>query len=116
MRGYADGGHGQSTAVPLEGYGAPLSSGGPRTGNGRVHDRRVQVRRAQGTGCSAFLHREGSLRDRFLPQGAVNIVSVLAVGFSWMPPAMLPWEKLGLGVLVGRRITARGRPGSPQPE
>ncbi|MGY1500406.1 hypothetical protein ACW4TU_28135 [Streptomyces sp. QTS52] len=53
---------------------------------------------------------------RFLPQGVVNIVSVFAVGFSWMPLAMLPWEKLGLGDLVGKRITARGRPGSPQSE
>ncbi|WP_405817169.1 hypothetical protein OG241_21615 [Streptomyces sp. NBC_01390] len=53
---------------------------------------------------------------RFLPQSIVNIVGVFAVGFSWMPLAMLPWEKLGLGDVVGRRITTRVRPGSSQAE
>jgi hypothetical protein len=51
---------------------------------------------------------------RLLPQGIVNVVGVFAVGFSWMPLAMLPWEKLGVRGLVGKRITARGRPGSPR--
>jgi len=32
-----------------------------------------------------------------LPKQLVNVLGVFAVGFSWMPLAMLPWEKLGLG-------------------
>ncbi|NUP22936.1 MAG: hypothetical protein HOZ81_44135 [Streptomyces sp.] len=32
-----------------------------------------------------------------LPRQLVNVLGVFAVGFSWMPLAMLPWEKLGLG-------------------
>lgn len=35
-----------------------------------------------------------------LPRDLTTTVAVLAVGFSWMPLAMVPWEKLGLGGLV----------------
>lgn len=39
-----------------------------------------------------------------LPKQLVNVLGVFAVGFSWMPLAMLPWEKLGLGEpLIKRR-------------
>ncbi|MDQ1038016.1 hypothetical protein QFZ75_004432 [Streptomyces sp. V3I8] len=33
---------------------------------------------------------------RFLPEGATTLVSVFVVGFSWMPLALVPWERFGL--------------------
>lgn len=35
-----------------------------------------------------------------LPKDITTVVAVFAVGFSWMPLAMVPWEKLGLGGLL----------------
>jgi hypothetical protein len=49
----------------------------------------------------------------FLPQGLVNVIGVFAVGFSWMPLAMVPWEKLGLGDLP---VNRRGKSASRQAE
>lgn len=44
-----------------------------------------------------------------LPKQLVNVLGVFAVGFSWMPLAMLPWEKLGLGEpLIKRRSRQAG--------
>ncbi|MGV9454940.1 hypothetical protein [Streptomyces sp. NPDC003635] len=37
-----------------------------------------------------------------LPRDLTTTVAVLAVGFGWMPLAMVPWEKLGLGGMVPR--------------
>ncbi len=37
-----------------------------------------------------------------LPRDITTTVAVFAVGFSWMPLAMVPWEKLGLGGVVPR--------------
>ncbi|MEU5598127.1 hypothetical protein [Streptomyces sp. NPDC020298] len=42
-----------------------------------------------------------------LPKGATTLVAVFAVGFSWMPLAMVPWEKLGLGGTSSPRRTAK---------
>ncbi|MEV0175390.1 hypothetical protein AB0I00_30255 [Streptomyces sp. NPDC050803] len=42
----------------------------------------------------------------FLPRDLTTTVAVFAVGFSWAPLAMVPWEKLGLaGVVPGSRKT-----------
>ncbi|MGW7254842.1 hypothetical protein [Streptomyces sp. NPDC054834] len=49
-----------------------------------------------------------------LPKGATTLVAVFAVGFSWMPLAMVPWEKLGLGEVVGSRLSSRGTSNSRQ--
>ncbi|MFI8169297.1 hypothetical protein ACIGAN_23435 [Streptomyces sp. NPDC085931] len=38
----------------------------------------------------------------FLPAQVTAVVAVFAVGFSWMPLAMVPWERLGLGGGFGR--------------
>ncbi|WP_328871740.1 hypothetical protein OHT76_17350 [Streptomyces sp. NBC_00287] len=35
-----------------------------------------------------------------LPRDITTTIAVFAVGFSWMPLAMVPWEKLGLGGIV----------------
>ncbi|MEU0968427.1 hypothetical protein ABZ357_24415 [Streptomyces sp. NPDC005917] len=42
-----------------------------------------------------------------LPQGVTTLVAVFAIGFAWMPLAMVPWEKLGLGGVVGDRFGSR---------
>ncbi|MFG2953579.1 hypothetical protein ACGF5O_07610 [Streptomyces sp. NPDC048291] len=47
-----------------------------------------------------------------LPQGVTTLVAVFAIGFSWMPLAMVPWEKLGLGGVVGDRFGSRLRSNS----
>ncbi|MFE6360119.1 hypothetical protein ACFVP3_08960 [Streptomyces sp. NPDC057806] len=42
-----------------------------------------------------------------LPRDITTTVAVFAVGFGWMPLAMVPWEKLGLGnVLPASRKTS----------
>ncbi|MGW1625955.1 hypothetical protein [Streptomyces sp. NPDC002172] len=49
-----------------------------------------------------------------LPQGITTLVAVFAIGFSWMPLAMVPWEKLGLRGVVGDRFGSRQSSGSHQ--
>ncbi|MFF4114709.1 hypothetical protein [Streptomyces sp. NPDC001714] len=49
-----------------------------------------------------------------LPQGVTTLVAVFAIGFSWMPLAMVPWEKLGLKGVVGDRFGSRHSSGSHQ--
>ncbi|MFE3162859.1 hypothetical protein [Streptomyces sp. NPDC059224] len=49
-----------------------------------------------------------------LPQGVTTLVAVFALGFSWMPLAMVPWEKLGLRGVVGDRLGSRHRSDSQQ--
>ncbi|WP_086562122.1 hypothetical protein [Streptomyces africanus] len=49
----------------------------------------------------------------FLPAQLTTVVAVFAVGFSWMPLAMVPWERFGLGDVFGRR---RGSAASRQAE
>ncbi|MBQ0848367.1 hypothetical protein J8N05_09095 [Streptomyces sp. BH-SS-21] len=50
---------------------------------------------------------------RLLPEGATTLVSVFVVGFSWMPLALVPWERFGLdgvqGLLGTSQGTSRGR-------
>ncbi|MFD6285083.1 hypothetical protein [Streptomyces sp. NPDC060205] len=50
---------------------------------------------------------------RLLPEGATTLVSVFVVGFSWMPLALVPWERFGLGgvqrLLGPSQGTAPGR-------
>ena len=48
-----------------------------------------------------------------LPVQATTVVAVFAVGFSWMPLAMVPWERVGLGDVFGKR---RGSAASRQAE
>ncbi|MBR8641943.1 hypothetical protein KEF29_27950 [Streptomyces tuirus] len=50
---------------------------------------------------------------RFLPAQLTTVVAVFAVGFSWMPLAMVPWERFGLGEVFGKR---RGSSASDQAE
>ncbi|MFJ8595588.1 hypothetical protein [Streptomyces sp. NPDC093598] len=38
----------------------------------------------------------------FLSAQLTTVVAVFAVGFSWMPLAMVPWERLGLGEGFGK--------------
>ncbi|MEU6179480.1 hypothetical protein [Streptomyces coeruleorubidus] len=38
-----------------------------------------------------------------LPAQATTVVAVFAVGFSWIPLAMLPWERFGLGDVFAKR-------------
>jgi hypothetical protein len=40
-----------------------------------------------------------------LPERAVSLVSVLAIGLSWIPLALAPWEKLGPGNVFGGRLS-----------
>ncbi len=37
-----------------------------------------------------------------LPAQITTVVAVFAIGFSWMPLAMVPWERLGLGDGFGK--------------
>jgi hypothetical protein len=39
----------------------------------------------------------------FLPAQVTTVVAVFAVGFSWMPLAMVPWERFGLGDVFAKR-------------
>ncbi|MBW8801439.1 MAG: hypothetical protein JF597_50245 [Streptomyces sp.] len=48
------------------------------------------------------------------PQGVTTLVAVFAIGFSWMPLAMVPWEKVGLGGVVGDRFGSHRSSGSQQ--
>ncbi|MER6137806.1 hypothetical protein [Streptomyces sp. NPDC001815] len=44
-----------------------------------------------------------------LPKGPTTLVSVFVVGFSWMPLALVPWERFGLANSVGKLLpTSRG--------
>ncbi|GGW26342.1 hypothetical protein GCM10010320_00650 [Streptomyces caelestis] len=49
----------------------------------------------------------------FLPAQITTVVAVFAVGFSWMPLAMVPWERFGLGDVFAKR---RGSAASRQAE
>ncbi|MFF3344857.1 hypothetical protein [Streptomyces sp. NPDC002779] len=40
-----------------------------------------------------------------LPERAVSLVSVLVIGLSWIPLALAPWERLGLGNVFGGRLS-----------
>ncbi|MFJ8468666.1 hypothetical protein [Streptomyces swartbergensis] len=48
-----------------------------------------------------------------LPARVTTVVAVFAVGFGWMPLAMVPWERFGLGDALGKR---RGSAASRQAE
>lgn len=37
-----------------------------------------------------------------LPEGLVALLGVFAVGFGWIPLALVPWEKFGLGGVGGQ--------------
>ncbi|MGV9500778.1 hypothetical protein ACWDQ0_21090 [Streptomyces sp. NPDC003642] len=37
-----------------------------------------------------------------LPTQVTTVVAVFAVGFSWMPLAMVPWERFGMGDAFGK--------------
>ncbi|MFF6873792.1 hypothetical protein ACFY9S_00320 [Streptomyces sp. NPDC012474] len=47
----------------------------------------------------------------FLPARLTTVVAVFVVGFGWMPLAMVPWERFGLGEGFGK---LRGRSASRQ--
>ncbi|MFE9767877.1 hypothetical protein ACFYPC_25710 [Streptomyces sp. NPDC005808] len=47
-----------------------------------------------------------------LPIGLVTLLSVFLVGFSWVPLALIPWERFGLGGIGGLLGTSRGPGGS----
>uniref|UniRef100_A0AAU2A7A9 Integral membrane protein n=1 Tax=Streptomyces sp. NBC_00093 TaxID=2975649 RepID=A0AAU2A7A9_9ACTN len=51
-----------------------------------------------------------SLLGWILPAVVTNLVGVFVIGFSWVPLGLFPWEKVGLGGVVGIR-----RPGSRGP-
>lgn len=42
-----------------------------------------------------------------LPRDLTTTVAVFAVGFSWMPLVMVPWERLGLGRFVPRAVSRK---------
>ncbi|MEU6275488.1 hypothetical protein ABZ871_24195 [Streptomyces populi] len=48
---------------------------------------------------------------RILPKGLTVLLSVFAIGFSWMPLALIAWERSGLS-LTGVRFGSGGKPGS----
>jgi len=45
-----------------------------------------------------------------LPQQITTFVAVVVIGFSYVPLMLFPWEKIGLGGMIGKR-----RPGSLRP-
>ncbi|WP_181359176.1 hypothetical protein [Streptomyces sporangiiformans] len=47
-----------------------------------------------------------------LPKNLTTLLSVFVVGFSWMPLALIPWERLGLGGMAGLIDVSRDRGGS----
>lgn len=51
---------------------------------------------------------------RFLPEGLTTLLSVFAIGFSWMPLALIPWERFGL-TDAGARLGAAGDSDSHRP-
>ena len=40
---------------------------------------------------------------RILPEGLTVLLSVFAIGFSWMPLALIPWERFGITITGVRR-------------
>ncbi|MEV0218467.1 hypothetical protein [Streptomyces sp. NPDC050704] len=44
-----------------------------------------------------------------LSEGITTLVSVFVVGFSWLPLALVPWERFGLGGVGGLLGTSRDR-------
>ncbi|MBC2907257.1 hypothetical protein [Streptomyces cupreus] len=40
-----------------------------------------------------------------LPGRVTSVVSVIVIGLSWIPLALAPWEKLGLGNVFGSRLS-----------
>ncbi|MEV6196083.1 hypothetical protein AB0M19_27210 [Streptomyces sp. NPDC051920] len=48
---------------------------------------------------------------RILPEGLTVLLSVFAIGFSWMPLALIPWERFGITV-PGARLGSGSRPDS----
>ncbi|MFJ2603420.1 hypothetical protein ACIO13_00280 [Streptomyces sp. NPDC087425] len=53
-----------------------------------------------------------SQAGRLLPEKLTTLTAVFAIGFSWMPLAMIPWKRLGLGQIAGGHLGKRGS--SPQ--
>lgn len=43
-----------------------------------------------------------------LPEGLTTLLSFFVVGFSWVPVALIPWERFGLGNLARSSIVSRG--------
>jgi hypothetical protein len=46
------------------------------------------------------------------PERIITVASVLVIGLSWIPLALTPWERLGLGSLFGKRPIPQAAPGS----
>lgn len=44
-----------------------------------------------------------SLLGWLLPQQITTFVAVCVIGFSWVPVGLFPWEKVGLGGMIGKR-------------
>jgi len=44
-----------------------------------------------------------------LPEGLTTLLSVFVVGFSWVPPALIPWERFGLQGMGGLLGASRDR-------
>ncbi|MGW3662905.1 hypothetical protein [Streptomyces sp. NPDC005141] len=45
---------------------------------------------------------------RILPEGLTVLLSVFAIGFSWMPLALIPWERFGGLPVAGVRLDSAG--------
>ncbi|MER5468949.1 hypothetical protein [Streptomyces sp. NPDC002685] len=50
-----------------------------------------------------------------LPEGLTVLLSVFVIGFSWMPLALIPWERFGL-TDVGARLGSRNGSDSNKPD
>ncbi|WP_191971448.1 hypothetical protein [Streptomyces luteolifulvus] len=52
-----------------------------------------------------------------LPEGLTRLISVFAIGFSWIPLAVIPWEKFWLTSNIGKQFTRRSKThGSHEPD
>jgi hypothetical protein len=51
-----------------------------------------------------------------LPEGVVAVLSFVVVVLSWVPVALIPWKRFGLGAMGGLRVTSRARGGSDKSE
>ncbi|MFJ4831427.1 hypothetical protein ACIP79_16105 [Streptomyces sp. NPDC088747] len=52
---------------------------------------------------------------RIFPEGLTVLLSVFAVGFGWIPLALLPWQGFGLAD-ISDRSGSRGEPKSHEPD
>jgi MFS family permease len=80
----------------------------------RIGPREAAVKLLAALGFCFYLSLVGLLVSQLgwlLPESVTVLVAVFAVGFSWMPLALLPGNGTGIGGIIGRPLRPNDQPG-----